>query len=171
MELRGDRLIASTAGRDDAAALLPAFNGDERFIELSGGPPMTLAAAEADIDQALSQPGGAVWRFNASETGQLVGIAITALVPPPNNAWIAFFMIMRPFQRQGYGSEAAVLLERHFFEDRGVARIGLPVHAHNDGALAFWEARGYTRGLLRHDLFASEIWTLRLDRDRWHERA
>lgn len=122
MELHGERVILNMAGKDDAADLLPAFNGDERFTDLSGGPPTTLEAAQADIIETLGLPGGTVWRFTATKAGSLVGMATTALVPPPDNAWIAFFIVMRPFQRQGFGSEAAALLERHFFTDLAVAR-------------------------------------------------
>ncbi len=166
MELRGARLTLVTAGVDDSAELLPAFNGDERFTAISGGPALTLDAAKADIIETLSLPGGAVWRFRETVTGALVGMATTAVVPPPSNGWIAFFIIVRNRQRQGLGSEAATLLEQRFFADPAIARVGLPVHAANAAALAFWEGRGYARGLRRHDQYGNEVWTLKLDRIR-----
>lgn len=164
MELRDARLTLTTVGVEDAEVLLPAYNGDEDFNRLSGGAPtVDLATVRADLVEGLAMPGGAAWALR-DPAGTLVGAAVTALVPPPHTAWIALLIIRRELQRQGLGGAAADLLEEHFFAQPEVERIGLAVIAANAPALAFWERRGYTRGLRRRDSLGHEVIALRLER-------
>ncbi|MBA3825243.1 MAG: GNAT family N-acetyltransferase, partial [Ktedonobacterales bacterium] len=107
--------------------------------------------------------GGTVWRIT-DPAGTLIGVAETALVPPPQGAWVALLVIDRAHQRQGYGTAAADLLEAHLFAQPGITRIGMGVLTHNTPALAFWEGRGYTRGLHRRDQHGHDIFTLRRDK-------
>lgn len=162
--LRGQRVVLTTASVDDAADLTPAYNGDPAFNLMSGGTPeLALEAVRADLIEAHSLPGGAVWRIDDSQ-GHLLGVATTGLIPPPHSAWIALLIIRHEFQRQGFGSEVAGLLEDRFFARPGIAHIGLAVQEENTPALAFWEKRGYRRGLHRRDQLGRNIIGLRRDR-------
>ena len=149
-ELTGQRLILTSVGPDAAATLLPAFNGDAQFNAWGGTAEMTLEAVRADLLETSSMPGGTIWHIT-DRSGMLLGVAETALVPPPHGAWIALLIIQQAFQRQGYGTEAAELLEKHLFAQTGVTRIGLGVLVVNTPALAFWEKRGFQRGLTRRE--------------------
>ncbi len=83
MELRGERLVLTSVTIEEAPVLLPAFNGDEQFNQWSGhASGLTLAQVQADMLGTLNQPGGVVWRL-ADQTGSLVGVAKTALLPSP----------------------------------------------------------------------------------------
>jgi RimJ/RimL family protein N-acetyltransferase len=160
--LQGARLILTSVGKDAAEELRPAFNGDAQFNTWSGAGEMTVDAVLADMIETLAMPGGTVWRIALAD-GTLVGAAETALVPPPSTAWIALLIIRQEVQRHGYGTEAADLLEAHLLAQPGIAHIGLGVLAHNTPALAFWERRGYRRGLVRRDTHGNEVITLRRD--------
>lgn len=164
-ELRGERVVLRTVGEAAAPDLVPAFNGDEDFNRLSGQTePLSAEAVRADVLETLTMPGGRVWSIERVEDRELLGVAETALVPPPHNAWIALFIIRQEYQRQGYGREAADLLEAEFLAAPEVTRIGLGVLVHNTRALAFWERRGYAIGLKRRDSHGNEVVTLRRDR-------
>jgi RimJ/RimL family protein N-acetyltransferase len=162
LTLTGPRLIMTTVDEDAAEELTPAFNGDPQFNEWSGTAELSTERVAEEIAQAKTMPGGATWRI-ALRDGTLVGVAQTAHIPRPYSAWIAMLVIMRPFQRRGLGSEVAEALEAHFWALPDVRHIGMGVHAVNASALAFWERRGYQRGMIRRDIFGSEIVSLRLD--------
>ena len=145
MELRSKRLTLKDASVNDAEALLPVFNGDEQFNIWSGiGPTMSLEAIHTELQETLALPGGTVWQIR-NETGTLAGVAETALLHPQHGAWITLLLITCDFQRRGYGSEAATLLENHFLSSPEITQIGLAVLVKNTPALAFWEKRGYVR--------------------------
>ncbi len=162
-ELTGPRLTLTSVGMEAAEELLPAFNGDAQFNAWSGTPVMTLDAVRADMLETKSLPGGVVWRI-ALHDGTRVGVAETALVPPPNSGWIALLLIEQAYQRQGFGSEAADLLEAHLFAQPGITRIGLGVLVQNEPGIAFWTKRGYQAGLRRRDNHGNEVITMRLNR-------
>jgi len=146
MELHGKRLVLMSVTIEEAPVMLPAFNGDEQFNQWSGhASGLTLAQVQADMLSTLNQPGGVVWRI-ADQTGALVGVAKTALLPSPDTAWIDLLVIRRAFQGRGYGSDAATLLETHLFSCAGIRQIALAVLVQNTSAMAFWEKRGYVRG-------------------------
>lgn len=162
--LQGSRLILTPSEQADAYDLLPAFNGDEQFNMWNGGSPvMSIDAVRSDIEQALNMPGGTVWRI-ADLQQMLIGVAITAQIPPPHGAWIALFIIRQPFQHRGYGTEAAQLLEEELFSHSEIQQIGLAIVIHNTRAQAFWQKRGYSAGLHHRDLFGVESITMRLTR-------
>lgn len=163
VELVGQRVVLTSVGKDAAEELQPAFNGDAQFNTWSGAGEMTVEAVRADMIETLGMPGGAVWRI-ALKDGALVGAAEMALVPPPSTAWIALLIIRHEAQRQGYGTEAADLLEAHLLAQPGIEHIGLGVLTQNAPALAFWEGRGYRRGLVRRDTHGNEVITMRRDK-------
>jgi RimJ/RimL family protein N-acetyltransferase len=169
MELRGERLLLTDIGLEAAAEILPAYNGDAQFnLWRDGRPVVDLEAVRADMLEAKSMPGGMVWRI-ADHSGALVGVATTAFVPPPHGGWIGLLIIRQEFQGLGLGGEAADLLEEYLFADPDVTQIGLAVQSQNSRALAFWERRGYQRGLHRKQ-FDVETDTLRLPRRSSGER-
>jgi RimJ/RimL family protein N-acetyltransferase len=162
LQLQGLRVILTSASLEDAAKLLPAYNGDEEFNAMSGGTPiLSLEGVRADMLETQSIPGGIVWQI-ADHQHTLIGVAHTALIPPPHTGWIALLIIRQQFQRLGYGRETAQLLEDYLFAQPGITDIGLSVLEQNARALAFWEDRGYIRGLRRHDQHGNNVITLRL---------
>ncbi len=163
MEIRNTRNLTQV-GLEAAHVLLPAFNGDERFNAWSGYPSgMVLAEVQADIQETLELPGGAVWRIT-DMTNTLVGVAETAFHPSPDIAWIALLIIMHAFQGKGYGSEAVAQLENHLFSYSHVTQIGLAVLRQNTSAMAFWEKRGYVRGKRCYDTQDHEVYEYHLFR-------
>jgi RimJ/RimL family protein N-acetyltransferase len=164
MKLYGERLVLTSATIEDAPALLPAFNGDEQFNQWSGHTSdLTLAQVHADMLETLKQPGGVVWRL-VDRTEALVGVAKTALLPSPDTAWIDLLIIRRAFQGCGYGSEAATLLETHLFSSAEIRQIGLAVLIQNTPAMAFWEKRGYVRGVRYLDNEGDDVYAYLLPR-------
>ena len=162
MELCGKHLLLKAVGINDAETLLPAFNGDEQFNLWSGiGPTLSLEAVHAEVQETLALPEGTVWQIN-DERATLIGVAETALLNPQHGAWIALLLIKRDFQRRGYGSEAATLLEKHFFASPEVTQIGLAVLVKNTPALAFWEKRGCIRGKRTHDQHGNDVYEYHL---------
>ncbi len=160
--LQGVRLTLTPSTQEDAYDLLPAFNGDEQFNIWNGGSPlMSIEAVKADIEQALNMPGGTVWRIAGADY-MLIGVAITAHIPPPHGAWIALFIIRQPFQHHGYGQEAAGLLEQELFSHPEIQQIGLAIVVQNKHGQAFWQQRGFVAGLHHKDLFGVESVTMRL---------
>jgi hypothetical protein len=90
MELHGERLVLTSVTIEEAAVLLPAFNGDEQFNQWSGhASDLTLDQVQADMLGTLNQPGGVVWRL-ADQTEALVGVAKTALLPSPGSICWSF---------------------------------------------------------------------------------
>ncbi len=164
MELHSEHLRLESVGLEAAEALLLAYNGDAQFNVWSGcDPVLTLDLVCADMEETLKLPGGTVWRI-ADHQDMLVGVAATALVPQPDTGWIALLLIRREYQRRGYGSEAAALLEKYLFSDPQVTRIGLAVLTQNVPGLAFWEGRGYGRDSARRDDHNQELYRYFLPR-------
>ena len=164
MELRGDHLVLTSVTIEKAPVLLPAFNGDEQFNQWSGhASDLTLAQVHVDMLGTLNQHGGVVWRL-ADQTETLVGVAKTALLPSPGTAWIDLLVIRRAFQGRGYGSEAATLLETHFFSSPEIRQIALAVMIQNTPAIAFWEKRGYARGVRYLDNEGDDVYAYLLSR-------
>jgi len=164
MELRGDHLVLTSVTIEEAPVLLPAFNGDEQFNQWSGhASALTLAQVHADMLGTLNQPGGVVWRL-ADQTETLVGVAKTALLPSLDTVWIDLLVIRRAFQGRGYGSEAATLLETHFFSSPEIGQIALAVMIQNTPAMAFWEKRGYARGVRYLDNEGDDVYGYLLSR-------
>ena len=158
MELHGKRLTLKIASINDAEVLLPIFNSDEQFNIWSGlEPTMSLEAVRAELQETLALPEGTVWQIY-NETGTLIGVAETAVLHPQDGAWVALLLIKREFQGCGYGSEAATLLETHFFLSYDITQIGLAVLVKNAPALAFWEKRGYIRGKRTNDQHGSDVY-------------
>jgi RimJ/RimL family protein N-acetyltransferase len=164
MELYGKRLVLTSVTIEEVPVMLPAFNGDEQFNQWSGhASGLTLAQVQADMLGTLNQPGGVVWRI-VDQTGALVGVAKTALLPLPGTAWIDLLVIRRAFQGRGYGAEAATLLETHLFSSPGIRQIALAVLVQNTPAMAFWEKRGYVRGGRYLDNEGDDVYTYVLPR-------
>jgi RimJ/RimL family protein N-acetyltransferase len=164
MELLGERLVLTSVTIEEAPVLLPAFNGDEQFNQWGGHvSDLTLEQVQADMLGTLNQPGGVVWRLT-DQTGALVGVAKTALLPSPDTAWIDLLVIPRAFQGRGYGSEAAILLETHLFSSPWIRQIALAVLVQNTPAMAFWEKRGYVRGRRYLDNEGDDVYAYLLPR-------
>jgi RimJ/RimL family protein N-acetyltransferase len=162
--LQGPRVLLTSVDPSAAVDLLPAYNGDESFLRLSGVPfPMLPAAIAAAMEETLAQPGGCIWKISDA-AGQVIGVAETALTPPPDNAWIGLLIIHHTCQRQGYGSEVARLLEVRLFSYPGVQAIGLHVLQSNTAAIAFWEKRGYRRLYADRDAQGHSVFAYQLDR-------
>ena len=158
MELHGKRLVLSNVGIEDAEALLPAFNGDEQFNLWSGlGSTMSLAEIHTDMQETQALPRGVVWQIS-DNTGTLIGVAETAVLPYPRSAWIALLIIRHEFQGKGYGSEVVTLLEKHLFSYPETTHMGLAVLVKNTPALTFWEKRGYVRGKHTNDQHGNDIY-------------
>jgi RimJ/RimL family protein N-acetyltransferase len=115
------------------------------------------------MQEILILPGGTVWQIT-DQAGILIGVASTALVHPPNLAWIGLLLIRHEFQGQGYGSSTADLLETHLFADPAITHIGLAVLQQNERAQAFWERRGYQYVQKTHDTQGHEVYKYTLAR-------
>lgn len=164
MELCGERLVLTSVTIEEAPSLLPAFNGDEQFNRWCGHVAgLTLEEVRADMLGTLNQAGGAVWRVG-EQTGALVGVAKTAVLPSRDTAWIDLLIIGQAFQGHGYGREAATLLETHLLSDTEIRQIALAVLLQNVPAMAFWEKRGYVRGERYLDQEGDDVYAYLLSR-------
>jgi RimJ/RimL family protein N-acetyltransferase len=163
MELCGEHLVLTSASIEEAPALVSTFNGDEQFNRWSGhASDLTPAQVHADMLTTLNQPSGVVWRIT-DRIGALVGVAKTALLSS-SAAWIDLLIIRSTFQGHGYGKEAATLLETHLFSSPEIRQIEIAVMVQNTPAIAFWEKRGYVRGIRYLDNEGDDVYAYLLSR-------
>lgn len=157
IELCGKQLTLTNTDMEAAEELLAVFNGDEQFNVWSGyGPTMSLAEVRTERQETQELPGGIVWQIR-NTSDMLVGVAETAILHPPHDAWIALLLIQRTFQGCGYGSEAASLLEDYLFSSPEITQIGLAVLVENVPALTFWKKRGYVQGSRVFDTHGNDV--------------
>ncbi|MEU7552321.1 GNAT family N-acetyltransferase [Streptomyces sp. NPDC044571] len=124
------------------------------FFELSGDFPdparITVEQVAAALADELAHDGAEV--LLARSAGRLVGLAATlAHHPDPASGdpdpWIGLLLVDATAHRRGHGRTLAALLEERF-RTAGRTGVRIAVLDNNPGALAFWQAQGYT--VLRH---------------------
>lgn len=105
------------------------------FVEVENSPDRKLFAIERRADQTLLGFADVQLESTMSDT-----------------ATIAFLVIGGPYQQQGYGSEAADLLERALFADPEVEFVLAGVSDSSVVGQRFWQRRGYEfSGSTTHD--------------------
>ncbi len=135
--------------QDYPAALLVYRQAPDFMVCLSGCAPEALTLALVAQEAAEAGAHGARYAGLFRRTDEtLIGLAVfepCGYRGERATAWIALLLLAEPYQRQGYGTEAARLLEEAIFADAKVRRIRLGVLVNNQGALRFWRRVGYRR--------------------------
>ena len=90
----------------------------------------------------------------ATATGELVG-TVGSHRTGPRSGWFEFDVtIGADHRRQGYATEAAVLLLRFMFAERRYHKCLAAIFAHNEASLALFRRLGFTEeGRLREHVF------------------
>lgn len=82
------------------------------------------------------------------EDSYLVAVLdLTCGYPSPEQAFIGWFMVAADMQRQSVGSSLFADI-RAELAAQGMGKVTLSVPARNEGLVAFWEAQGFTRGMV-----------------------
>jgi RimJ/RimL family protein N-acetyltransferase len=114
---------------------------------------LTTLRLQTDLDDAREHDSRYLFAVERCADGPVIGMADVQLESTMSNAaTIALLLIGGPYQGQGYGSEAADLLETALFAEPGVDLIMAGVDEASELGIRFWQGRGYSMsGLTTHD--------------------
>ena len=151
------RLTIAPLRPEDYPAAAEVYLKSRHFLlDISGEAEEELGLPMVFKEAADSQAHGAVFAgIRLKKTGHMVGVAVYEPSGHEGNsgmAWLALLMIAEPYHRQGYGTEACLLLEEAIFADSRVNTIRLAVLVNNPDALSFWRRMGYRELLTRKSL-------------------
>ncbi len=146
---------------DDLDAVVALFRATPNYTAALnyGQATLTKLRLQTDIDDARQHPSRTLFAIERCAAHTLVGIAdVEREGTMSDAATITLLLIGGPHQGQGYGSEAADLLEAALFADPNVDLIMAGVDEASELGMRFWQARGYEpSGLTTHDPETSRI--------------
>jgi len=124
------------------------FEGDTELIRLSGGTslPSSKAARKQWAEEASKRKEGdqAALRIETIDR-TLVGWTNVGKTDRRNGIFTYAIGIARDHWRQGYGSEAVVLLLRFYFAELAFRKVETIVYAFNEASLSFHDHLGFHR--------------------------
>lgn len=98
------------------------------------------------------------YRFaiEAISSGELVGMINSQNCDPRNGTFSYGLALFTPYHRQGYGSEAIILLLRYFFMELRYQKVTVGVYGFNQPSIGMHEKLGFVReGHLRRTVFTA----------------
>lgn len=118
-----------------------------------GREPLNKLQLLHDFNEAQSTDGRMLYAIERRADNALVGFADVQLeATMSDTATISMLLIGGPYQQQGYGSEAASLLEQALFAEPDVEFIMAGVAESSTVGQRFWQQRGYQfSGSTTHD--------------------
>ena len=151
---------------------------DTEFIRLADGDPSQLSS-EKKIkawfdEQAEKGPTSERYSFSVRTLAEDKYIGFLGLWVDRihSEAWVGLGIGEREFWSKGYGSEMMKLCQRYVFEELGVERLSLGLHAYNPRALRSYEKCGFRlEGRTRQDMLkegerSDTLW-MGILRDEW----
>lgn len=124
------------------------FEGDTELIRLSGGTsvPSSRAARRQWAEEVSKRREGdqASMRIETLD-GSLVGWINVGQTDRRNGLFTYAIGIARDHWRQGYGSEAVVLLLRFYFAELAFRKVETKVYSFNEPSLSFHDHLGFHR--------------------------
>lgn len=145
MQLEGDTLLLRPLREADLADLLKIYIGTPLYFDALGIPTHTLTLDDVRTQWQTAQvtPGRTLFAIEQPVVNLLIGVAdVQTHTPEPGMATIWLLLIWGGFQRQGYGQEAAELLETWLLAQTGITALRV-VAATNEEGMSFWQLRGY----------------------------
>lgn len=153
---RGKRVVLR-AFTDGDAEVMHRFVNDEATMRqmLAGMPyPSTLRDEMQWVGQQSSYTRGEYHFAVENEAGAFIGRCGLIRLDWKNRVAELGMMIGAPYQHQGYGSEALMLLCRFCFAQLNLNRLVVRVFAGHGAAIRCYEKAGFQReGLLREEVF------------------
>ncbi len=118
-----------------------------------GREPASKLQLQDELAAAQRTDGRMLFAIECCSEHMLVGVAdVSVEATMSDTATIALLLIGGPYQRQGYGSEAADLIEQALFAEPEVEFILAGVAEGSELGLHFWQRRGYQySGVTTHD--------------------
>lgn len=134
-----------------------------------GREPLNKLQLLHEFNEAQNTEGRMLYAIERCSDNMLIGFADVQLeATMSDTATITLLLIGGPYQQQGYGSEAARLLEQALFAEPDVEFIMAGVAESSEVGRRFWHGRGYQfSGTTTHDPDSSRT-TLWLARRRDH---
>ncbi|MFJ1625819.1 GNAT family N-acetyltransferase [Streptomyces sp. NPDC088190] len=153
---RGKRIRLRGIEPDDWAAFMRFAEDEERLGDLLN-PPRSAAGHRAWAqEQATTGSEGDCFRLviEAADTGEAVG-AVGASHADPRAGWFEYgITIGADHRRNGYASEAVLLLLRFMFAERRFHKCQARILAHNEASLALHRRLGFVEeGRLRDHVY------------------
>lgn len=146
---------------DDLDAVVALFRATPNYTAALnyGHATLTTLRLQTDLDDARQRSSRTLFAIERCTDHTLVGVADVEREDTMSDAaTITLLLIGGPHQGQGYGSEAANLLEVALFADPNVDLIMAGVDEASELGMHFWQARGYDpSGLTTHDPETSRI--------------
>jgi RimJ/RimL family protein N-acetyltransferase len=133
------------------------FAEDEERLGDLPNPPRSAESHRAWAkEQAVSKSDGDCFQLaiEAADTGEVVG-AVGSHHADVRSGWFEYgITIGAEFRRNGYATEAALLLLRHMFAERRFHKCQVRIFAHNEASLALHRRLGFVEeGRLRENVF------------------
>ncbi|MCC9074679.1 GNAT family N-acetyltransferase [Litorilinea aerophila] len=135
-----------------AAALQQVYRATPGYWQMYGLPSSPAGQAEHDLREAAEMPDryllGIVRRLVADDPqagGELIGLVDFRLHwPRPKTVYLGMIMVAEPYQRQGIGTQAWLLLRPWLVETAHMSRARVGVAQFNIPALKFFQSLGFT---------------------------
>ncbi len=139
---------------DDLDALVALYRATPNYTPALnyGQETLTTLRLQTDLDDARQHGSRTVFAIERCADTVLVGVAdVERESTMSDAATITLLLIGGPYQAQGYGSEAADLIEGALFTDPDVDVIMASVDEASELGIRFWQGRGYKpSGLTTH---------------------
>jgi RimJ/RimL family protein N-acetyltransferase len=154
-EYAGQQVRLRPLKDDDLDTVLRLFRSTPNYFAAIGygRDPYSKLQLQRDFEDAHTSDGRVMYAITRCDDGTLVGVADVRLeTTMSDTATIALLLIGGPYQQQGYGSEAAALLEQALWADPDVDFIMAGVAESSTLGQQFWQRRGYQpSGMTTHD--------------------
>jgi RimJ/RimL family protein N-acetyltransferase len=152
----GERIRLRGIEPDDWAAFMRFAVDEERLGDVLRPPRSAEGFRAWAKEEAAAKSDGDVFglAIEAVDTGEMVG-AIGSHHPDPRHGCFEYgITIGAGFRREGYATEAALLLLRFMFAERRYHKCEARIFAHNEASLELHRRLGFTEeGRLRDHVF------------------
>jgi diamine N-acetyltransferase len=147
----GKRVALRELRKSDLARTARWINDPRTAYFMGIDAPVTAESQRRWFEALQSDPSRRVFAISLRRTGRHVGnIALSKINARDRNAELNIFIGDAADRRKGYAREALILMFGFFFNELGMNRIHLVVHADNAAARRLYESCGMRReGLLR----------------------
>ncbi len=140
---------------DDLDAVVRLYRSTPNYFAAIGygHEPVSKLQLQDELADAQRSDGRTLFAIERCDDHALIGVADVHIETiMSDTATIGLLLIGGPYQQQGYGSEAADLIEQALFAEPEVEFIMAGVAEGSELGLRFWQCRGYQySGVTTHD--------------------
>jgi RimJ/RimL family protein N-acetyltransferase len=160
--LSGDLVRLRPLEDDDLDAVLRLYGSTPNYFAAIGygREPVSKLQIQREWSEA-QHPDRMMYAIECCADDTLVGMADVELeATMSDTATIRLLLIGGPYQRRGYGQQAADLLERSLFADPEIEFVMAGVAESSQLGQRFWQRRGYQYSATTHDPVTSRttVW-------------